>query len=132
MTTFQVNPSAVKVELRVRVGIDLLQTEGFDFDSYHENTAKHFEISVEEAEQRNLQEYSCDILFSGNNKKVKTSLSWFSHDRNESLESEPTGDDQQTIKDILNLLNEGVIKINADWDYSEDEEGNYVPFFIKK
>lgn len=131
MKEYRLNPKAKKIDLTIHVDIQSLETEGWDFSEYHENTARALGISEEEAEQRNYSEYSAQIILRTSEKgDVETFVQWYSHDRNEETTLEETGDDEQTVKDIISLLAAGLIHINDDDDYSTDDNGNYVPAII--
>jgi hypothetical protein len=130
MKNFIINPAAKNIELRVRIAIDELQTLGWDFDTYHKNTADAMSISIEAAEQQNLQNYIAEISLKGKSGSVKTDYTWYSLSRNENTEYKATGDDLQTIQDIIGLLNNGELNINDNWDYTTNESGEYVPTFI--
>lgn len=132
MKNFILNPEAKKVELTVRVGIDDLQTLGWDFDEYHQQKADSMDLTFEEGEQYNLLHYSVDIRLEGSFGKVNTLFTWYHHDKNQTTEYEDTGDDQATINDILYMLNDESLRINENWDYTTDENGEYVPTFIEK
>lgn len=131
MKNFIINPAAKNIELRVRIGIDELQTLGWDFDTYHKNTADAMDISIEAAEQYNLQNYIAEISLKGEASNIKTDYTWYSFSRNENTEYEATGDDSQTIQDIIGLLNNGELSIDSNRDYTTDINDEYVPTFVE-
>lgn len=131
MKTFQINPIAKNINLRVRVGIDKMETIGWDFDTYHRNTAEALDISMEAAIERNINEYIVEIALKGDKSAIKTDYTWHSCSRNQNTEYEETGDNEQTIADIIGLLNNEELRIDSNMDYTTDENGDYTPTFVE-
>jgi len=129
MKKFKLNPEAKEVELRIVLGIDLLQTEGWDFSDYHSNTAEVLGMSEEDAEQYNLNNYQAEIILeTRDDGNIATFVNWTGK---EETGKEETGDDKQTIADIISLLEDGLIRIDDSMDYTTNEIGKYVPTFIQ-
>ena len=132
MKNYILNPIATSLELNIDVGIDVLQTQGWDFDTYHESRAEVQGITKEQAERDNIQEYTAVLTVRTNEDgELETFDAWYNYDSNETTCREHTGDDEETIRDVVSLLNEGVIVIDDGKDLSRDSEGNYVPSFIE-
>ncbi len=139
------NPNAQIIDLKIHINIELLETEGWDFHQYHLNTAEAKGVTIEQAQDYNYSNYIAEITLRGGSndygtnadikasiETVETSISWRSIDRNENTESEPTGDDVQTIKDIINLLDQNLITISDNLDCTVDENDKYIPTFIQQ
>lgn len=126
------NSAANQISLRIIIPIQLLETEGWDFDQYHRNTADALGITMEAAQGKNYQEYSVYLDVFGSSDDVKFLYGWYHHDRNEYTERNETGDDVSTLKDVLSLLDQGLISIDESKDYTVDAEGKYCATFTKK
>jgi hypothetical protein len=129
MKKYKLNPKVKKLNLTFETSIQKLETEGFDFDQYHENRADAERIDFEEARARNYSEYSARIFVAGSIESPETMVCWYHHQSNQNTEREDTGDDEQTVKDIISIL-EGGQRLYPEWDMSEDIDGNYVPTFV--
>lgn len=138
-----INPNAFELNLTVRCDIQVLETEGWDFDSYHENTAEHYGITIEQARDRNYQEYQAEITIIGGSvhhgtrasfdpNTIFTYVSWYNCNRNENTEREETGDDKKTIEDICKLIDAGLITVNDHKDFTVDSDDKYTPTFIQE
>ena len=132
MTTYKINPQAHDVNIHIEFDIQRLETLGWDFDEVHSDTAAALGVSVEDAAQRNYAEYSCYIVLQSNDGgKIKTY--WYWQDRNNNTgDKAATGDDEQTINDIIQEMSEGALVIDDRSDYTTDKDGYYVPTFIKE
>jgi hypothetical protein len=130
MKNYKINPAVAKFDFMLETSIQSLETEGFDFDNYHENTTKALDIDEEGARVRNYNEYSARIYLEGTPTNPETLVCWYNHQRNENTEKEETGDDEQTIKDIISILNNRGSIDNGN-DLSVNKNGEYVPTFIE-
>lgn len=131
MKNFILNPSVTSFDLAITLDIHQLETEGWDFETYHKNRADVQQIELDEAKQRNYNEYNAIIRLTDHHEGgVGTMVSWFNYDKNEETSSEETGDDEQTIKDIIGFLSEKTLVIDETKDFSTNEQGEYVPTFI--
>ena len=128
MKNFQLNPLATDIDLTIEVSIQALEAEGFDFETYHEGTkdAKELE-SIETAREINYNEYIAVLVL----RDDKTFVKWRGWTNNIDAELEATGDDEQTIKDIINMLEQSVITISDNTDMTTDKDGNYVSTFVE-
>lgn len=129
-TTFQLNPAVAELDVQIHLPIQMLETQGWDFEKYHENAATALELSIDDARDYNYRKYEAVVIIEGNAGSPKTSIKWYNPERNEDTEREATGDDAQTIKDIISLLEEEFITIDSEMDYSVDENEIYVPSFV--
>lgn len=126
-----INPQANEISLRIILPLQLLETEGWNFDPYHQNTMDALGITFEAAQDKNYRKYSAYIDVFGSANNVKFLYGWYHHDRNEYTEREETGDDSATLKDILSLLDQGLISIDESKDYTVDSEEKYCHAFIQ-
>ena len=127
MKNFKLNPLATTVELEITTSIQNLETEGFDFEEYHENRSESKGIAIEQARDENYQIFEAKLrLIDGG-----TFVAWDNVEENESGEMEDTGNDEETIKNIINMLNQGIITIDDNYDRSRDADGNYISTFIE-
>jgi hypothetical protein len=131
MKNYSINPSASQVSLTIEIDTNLLENEGWDFSEWDKNTSAAKGISIEDAITYNRENYTTRIRLTSTENGIYTELTWFSYERNEDCGFEATGDDEQTIKDICNLLENGSIEINNNWDYTVDSNDNYTPTFIE-
>lgn len=131
MSTFALNTAATELDLRIELPVQYLETLGWDFEEYHENCAEAKGVSIEEARNYNYNSYVAIIKINGTSDDPKTLVTWYSPSRNEDTMWEATGDDQQTVRDMIELLEEGKLIINSENDYSVDEDDNYVPAFVE-
>lgn len=130
MKNFKLNPAATNIECRItHVSISALQTEGWDFDDIHKQVARAQGISEEAAEQYNLENYHINIDILSNEETPRYFLHrWVGEG---SVSDSETSDTEQTLKDIIAMLENGLLNITSDEDLSTDKDGNYVPTFIE-
>ena len=131
MEKFILNPAAYNIDFKIKGSIQNLETEGFDFNDFHTNTSNALSISIDEAMHKNYRDYEAVLELHGQATNINTFAYWYNYQRNENTEKESTVDDAMTIKNIINMLEEKTIFIKDDDDLTTDENGNYVPTFIK-
>ena len=143
MTNYILNPAATELEINLKVAIGYLETEGWDFDSYGENTVDYLQGRADEGEDIEVPTFeaamneirkkcTCTVRIITLDGKPSTDYFFTDTSKNETWGAEETGDDEQTIKDIITLLNAGLVTINDADDLSRDDDGNYVPTFIEE
>lgn len=129
--TFKLNPEVANFDLIIPgVNITNLETEGWDFDELHHNTAQHEGIDFDGAKEHNYHRYDCTLWVEGESPSPKVYWAW-SDINNNGTDKEESGDDKQSILDIISLLDSGLITIKDQHDLSTDADGNDVPTFIK-
>lgn len=116
MISYKVNPAIKKFKFSIVISAEILQKKGFDFD-----------ITDQEAEN-----YAVTVNIYGATAFTMVELNTWADQLNNLSNGvcEDTGDDEGTINDIIELLNEGKITINPKSDMSVDENGNFVETFI--
>lgn len=152
MKNYKLNQDAKELDVRIETNIQYLETLGWDFDSYYENTANAMlsgamplyiatlqdieDVSEREAKAMEMAKEYCYnnyiavVKIEGTPEEPKTLYGWHNVMKNEDTQWEATGDDQQTIKDIICLLEDNTTSIDEKNDYSVDENETYVPSFI--
>ena len=109
MKNFKINPELTNVEFRISVPSVELTRLGWEFD------APNFEGDI-------------NLLFTNYGTDNGVVCLWsFAID---GADCEDSGDTEKSIEDVLHLLNSGIVEYDEDKDYSEDESGIYVSWFI--
>lgn len=132
MKNLKLNPAATTIELTIdSVSMSHLETEGWDFDNYYSNYEKANEgLDFNQAKQQ-IQENHTISLFVSNENGLSVREALHNVSSNQTYDSNGSGDTDQSIKDIIALIESGHIVIDSDSDYSTDENGDYVPTFLK-
>lgn len=128
------NPSVETLDISITVGIDTADKTGWEFSDLYEasrrrdNSTGEVVESYEAAAARIKAEWSMTVVIKGDTNSPK--LSWYLEStNNECGDSEATGDDEQTIKDVIQWLTDGVTeKIR---DHSYDANNCYQPAFAQ-
>ncbi len=128
------NPAVETLDISVTVGIDTADKTGWEFSDLYEASRRRDNAngdvteSYEDAAARIKTEWSMTVVIKGDPKSPK--LSWYlDSTNNECGDSEETGDDEQTIKDVIQWLTDGVTeKIR---DHSYDANNCYQPAFAQ-
>lgn len=128
------NPLVQTLDISITVGIETADKTGWEFSDLYEasrrrdNSTGEVIESYEDAAARIKAEWSMTVNIKGDPNQPK--LSWFlTSTNNEVGDSEPTGDDQQTIKDVIQWLTSGVTEKVRDHSY--DTNNCYQPAFMQ-
>lgn len=113
---YKINPDAKNIEVRITCKWEDLEDLGWDFDSIPGR--EDYEPIVE---LRTIEEGG----------KIYTSWFMSSLITNETSESEATGDDELTIENIIQLLNECKINLDEDVDDDSYNDSGWVSTFIQ-
>lgn len=118
----KLNPEVSFFSVIIDVRITHLEYLGWDFDEYYSNTAKAFGFSIAQAIEYCLNKYIARIRVEGRERYC--SYTWV--DTNgDYTEYEPSGDNEKTINDIIELLNDGY---SLRSDECQNENGEFIPF----
>src|SRR5690606_16305252 len=101
------NPKASQLEITLIASIEAMEKQGWDFSHYHNNYSERMGVSIEEAEKYNRENYEFYLDVKGTSDNPVLNYGWYNQERNEYSETEETGDDAQTIKDIAELMASG-------------------------
>jgi len=130
MKDFRLNPAAKKFQLDIeKINMDLMQNEGWEFD--HSPVALAQGISEEAAEKWNIENYGVSISMRTGDHGEYFFLSRLTGYYNNEEGDGTNEDSDMVLADIISLLNQELITIDESKDYTEDENGTYVPTFIE-
>ena len=133
MANFILNPEAKEIELTFTVSMQKLETLGWDFEYSHERVSEVQGIEIDRARNYNYNNYEIRLwLESNENGGIDTFYGFENYNNNETSGKEQTGDDDKTLEDIVELLEESSLIIDDAGDYTTDENNAYVSTFIQK
>jgi hypothetical protein len=132
MANFKLNPEAVSLQIIVQTSFQNLEYAGWDFDSIYEQTAKVQGISFDAAKEQTLNSYSVQVkLFTATDGKVMAEFRLYNHNMNECTAWEEA-DGEQSVKDIVELLENNMLVIIPEDDHSKDSSGEWVDTFLEE
>lgn len=125
------NPEVTDLDLVVKVGLDTANDTGWEFQDEFENSRNH-EIgeTYDQAKERVRKEWTVVVTIKGEkaNPTVLYYLQSYWKGNIESGDSQDTGDAEETIKNVIQWLTDGVQE--EVYDRSWEDKGNtYQPAF---
>ena len=124
------NPKTSIIEFRIQVSLDLADRTGWEFSDLYEECRQHKE-AYEDSMKRIRKDWSIEVRIYGPKSSPSTLFcvgSWY----NGKIEWGPTketGDDEQTIKDVIQWLTDGAAEAVKDFSY--DKSDKYYPAFAQ-
>jgi hypothetical protein len=128
------NPAVEVLDISITVGIETADKTGWEFSDLYEqsrrrdNSTGDVVESYEDAAARIKAEWSMTVVIKGNPTAPKMHY-YLESTNNECGDSQPTGDDEQTIKDVIQWLTDGVTEKVRDHSY--DANNCYQPAFTQ-